>query len=294
VDTRDNRRSIVEPSAEAQLSRRACAALAGGAIVFSAAFSDAALAQEPDTQREGAVHEGSGTSALDSPDFDPGGETTLPVEVQPPPAGLDDSDESEDGYLLGEEPADDPDAPLALPPDPPAPQVDEETTAPPVTETPTTPPPTPPQPTPVEPPADPSVGRPERPRTLRDPGLDDIQHRSQPTGTGVYEKRPSLGRQATPAPRTGAPPGHVPVSGPTKSQVLVASQARKSPATDQARLHVVKPGESLWSIAQGLLGPDASPAQIAATVEQLWSLNAARIGTGDPDLLMVGTELRLP
>jgi hypothetical protein len=29
-------------------------------------------------------------------------------------------------------------------------------------------------------------------------------------------------------------------------------------------------------------------------VNRLWELNQERIGTGEPDLLMVGTELQLP
>ena len=55
----------------------------------------------------------------------------------------------------------------------------------------------------------------------------------------------------------------------------------------------VSPGESLWSIARTLLGSDASPAQIAREVNRLWELNKDRIGTGDPDLLKVGTRLTL-
>ena len=52
-------------------------------------------------------------------------------------------------------------------------------------------------------------------------------------------------------------------------------------------------GESLWSIASDVLGDDASVAQIAREVNRLWELNSDRIGTGDPDLLMVGTRLTL-
>jgi nucleoid-associated protein YgaU len=59
------------------------------------------------------------------------------------------------------------------------------------------------------------------------------------------------------------------------------------------RFLTVRPGDSLWSIAKRLLGPDASSAQIARKVAQLWKLNGERIGTGRPDLLMVGTKLRL-
>jgi nucleoid-associated protein YgaU len=58
-------------------------------------------------------------------------------------------------------------------------------------------------------------------------------------------------------------------------------------------VRIVRPGDSLWSIAGDLAGPDASPATIARLVNRLWELNADRIGTGDPDLVMVGTVLRL-
>jgi len=43
-----------------------------------------------------------------------------------------------------------------------------------------------------------------------------------------------------------------------------------------------------------MAGRDASPAEIARIVNRLWTLNADRIGTGDPDLVMAGTTLRLP
>ena len=42
-----------------------------------------------------------------------------------------------------------------------------------------------------------------------------------------------------------------------------------------------------------MLGDDASVAKIAREVNRLWELNSDRIGTGDPDLLMVGTKLVL-
>jgi nucleoid-associated protein YgaU len=57
--------------------------------------------------------------------------------------------------------------------------------------------------------------------------------------------------------------------------------------------YVVRSGDSLWSIATRLLGPRASAAEIADEVNRLWKLNRDRIGTGDPDLLPVSTELRL-
>jgi hypothetical protein len=41
-------------------------------------------------------------------------------------------------------------------------------------------------------------------------------------------------------------------------------------------------------------GDHASPAAIARSVNQLWELNQARIGTGNLNLIMPGIELVLP
>jgi hypothetical protein len=59
------------------------------------------------------------------------------------------------------------------------------------------------------------------------------------------------------------------------------------------RTYVVEPGQSLWVIAQGLVAKRASIGEIAFEVGHLWRLNAARIGTGNPDLIYAGQELRL-
>lgn len=67
-----------------------------------------------------------------------------------------------------------------------------------------------------------------------------------------------------------------------------------SPAASASGIHLVQRGESLWSIAKGLAGPEASNAEIASLVNRLWELNADSIGTGDPDLILVGQKLRLP
>jgi nucleoid-associated protein YgaU len=60
-----------------------------------------------------------------------------------------------------------------------------------------------------------------------------------------------------------------------------------------ASTHVVEPGQSLWVIAQSVVGEPAGVAQVAFEVRRLWQLNAARIGTGNPDLIFPGQELRL-
>jgi Tfp pilus assembly protein FimV len=98
----------------------------------------------------------------------------------------------------------------------------------------------------------------------------------------------------------------VPVEGSGSSATTAAGNAAQSPLSptpivDSApgniagreRFHVVSRGESLWSIASDLLGDKSSVARIAREVGRLWELNKQRIGTGDPDLLLVGTRLRL-
>jgi len=59
------------------------------------------------------------------------------------------------------------------------------------------------------------------------------------------------------------------------------------------RTHVVRRGESLWSIAREVLGGRPSTVQVAREVNRLWELNKDRIGTGDRNLLVIGTRLRL-
>jgi hypothetical protein len=56
---------------------------------------------------------------------------------------------------------------------------------------------------------------------------------------------------------------------------------------------VVAPGDSLWSIGQERLGPQATPPRIAREVERIYALNRNRIGP-DPNLIFPGQELLLP
>jgi hypothetical protein len=65
-------------------------------------------------------------------------------------------------------------------------------------------------------------------------------------------------------------------------------------STDSAadRRRVVTPGDSLWSIAQEQLGPNAAPEWVANEVERIHWDNRDRIGE-DPNLILVGQELTL-
>jgi Tfp pilus assembly protein FimV len=89
---------------------------------------------------------------------------------------------------------------------------------------------------------------------------------------------------------TAAPsPARAPA--PRTIRVVAGATSGQSKAGD--RVHVVRRGESLWSIASDLLGEDASTARVAREVSRLWELNENRIATGSPDLLFSGTRLRL-
>ncbi len=68
-----------------------------------------------------------------------------------------------------------------------------------------------------------------------------------------------------------------------------------SPPADasQPTAHTVVPGESLWTIAADLLGPDADDAAIARLWPRLHAQNASTIGA-DPDLIHPGQVLVLP
>jgi len=56
---------------------------------------------------------------------------------------------------------------------------------------------------------------------------------------------------------------------------------------------IVKPGDSLWSISEQRLGPQASPQRVYDHTYQMYALNRERIGS-DPDLIFVGQRLSLP
>lgn len=78
----------------------------------------------------------------------------------------------------------------------------------------------------------------------------------------------------------------------------LAPRRTQAPATPSAQAppdnrYVVRPGDSLWSIASARLGAGASSAAIAAEVHRLWKLNAAAIEGGDPNLIKPGQQLRL-
>ena len=59
------------------------------------------------------------------------------------------------------------------------------------------------------------------------------------------------------------------------------------------RVHVVRPGDTLWAIAAADLGGRADAARISAHWHRIHELNLAVIGS-DPDLIHPGQQLRMP
>jgi hypothetical protein len=297
-------------SSEPVVSRRAQAVLAGGVLAVSTAAPAAALAQEPDRQREGLSAPGPPGGELDDPGFDPGGETVLPYEAAPVPmtspgGGEDDTGE---GAPVELEPSEDPDVglvPLAeeeapvsgeVAPVPPADAVVAPDGTPVVPGTPpATPEPGLAAPTPPGQTDEPSSGEEPEDRA-RGQRKTKAKAKRDRTGAGEADSNVSPGHTSEVPAQTVAPP----VSPTVAVQEPIAAPQAGVPVADISdepigdnRSYVVAPGDSLWSIAKRLLAPNASPARIAREVNRLWSLNEDRIGTGDPDLLMVGTKLEL-
>jgi hypothetical protein len=105
-------------------------------------------------------------------------------------------------------------------------------------------------------------------------------------------KAGKVSSEPSPSPEPAAPSEEEP---PATQPPAISAERHGSHASLAGQdFHTVQSGECLWSIAAALLPAGASNGEVAAEVQRLWRLNASRIGTGDPSLLMVGTRLRLP
>ena len=88
------------------------------------------------------------------------------------------------------------------------------------------------------------------------------------------------------------------LASPARAQAQATSTTEDSQgANANARANtshmVVRPGDSLWSISEERLGPNATPRRVMDGAERIYALNRARIGA-DSDLLFVGQELLVP
>ena len=191
--------------------------------------------------------------------------------------------------------------PVADPGDEPAEADGQQAPAPPADTPPATP-----APTEASPPATsvpPAIPPAEAPVSAPTPQGDDVSE-SRPIRTKSRERPASRRANERSATHVVSIGSNEAPSSPAAPSTDVQAQAEAAPvamtissgrdrANPNDRFHVVVPGESLWSIARDLLGREASTARIAREVSRLWELNKTRIGTGDPDLLMAGTRLRL-
>ncbi|MBA3262112.1 MAG: LysM peptidoglycan-binding domain-containing protein, partial [Thermoleophilaceae bacterium] len=243
--------------ADSLVSRRAQAALAAGVLAFSAAAPPAvALAGEVDQEQEGSAAPGGDEPGLE-PEFDPGGDDTLDVDTAPLPGGPEAGGQEDDGQgaPVETEPTTDPDARLLLESEPAQPAPEQ----PPAPE---------PLPTPLAPPppAVPPAAPPPPAAVLDDPGAAEaarpkvrqLRLRLDQVRTAVPAKRstaaptaPAVQTEQTPATAAAAeaPPVTQPVSAP------------QAPVKGDS--YTVRSGDSLWSVARRLLGPEASAGQIA-------------------------------
>jgi hypothetical protein len=301
---------------DALVGRRAPALLAAGVLVLSTASPAAVIAAEPDTEQQGATNpcpaaeqspEGSpdydpdvgaldtrsdapGSDAADAPDA-PGADPAAPDADPVGDAGVPDDVAADVGAASQDSGVGSVAPDQGTQVEPPA-----QNAAP----APTSPPPAAPQPptvnpaAPEPPPAQPATPAPSGNEVhARAPRKHDVERANERHRTATPPASRSADSQTQPVPVVSAPTQGAPstsrvAQAPTRDSAATANRAKRGDRT-----HVVAPGESLWSIADDLLGDDASVARLAREVNRLWELNARRIGTGDPSLVHVGTTLLL-
>jgi hypothetical protein len=136
-------------------------------------------------------------------------------------------------------------------------------------------------------------------------GRTSVPEKSGHAATG-RTGAPATGPIGVPATgRTGVPPTGrtgVPAKGPV-GEVAVPDRPTSGAPTRYTHLqtgqlaraasHVVKPGDSLWSIAAAELGPDATDDTIAGRWPQWYAANRQLIGP-DPNLILPGQVLNPP
>jgi Putative peptidoglycan binding domain len=120
---------------------------------------------------------------------------------------------------------------------------------------------------------------------------------SGPATSGPGAAAPDPG-PATPDPAAGPtpepPPATTPARMPPPAAPAVPVQRPADGRRADAVTYTVRPGDALWPIARSQLAPDSSDREVARKVADLEALNAeGRIGSGDPDVIVAGEELRL-
>ncbi|MBN9621783.1 MAG: hypothetical protein J0H06_02345 [Actinobacteria bacterium] len=294
------RKPILASGARRTRTIRSTAALLGILLVFGSLAPPLALAKhESDTEGEGTSAPGALPGLEIGTGHEPTGEETALSEESVGP----EESEIEEEVPAPEVEEPEPEALESTPPPapesptPPEPEVvvPVEAAPAPVTE-PAPPPETPsygPEPSPPNYEPSPSVSSP--------PGEAVVQNETITGDTGQPQvpprKSPHLAAPASPtvvaepepAPEVPAAPG----PSPAPPAVIPAAPSDRAGSLAGRNSHLVAAGECLWTIAEAYLPAGASNSEIAAEVHRLWRLNAERIGTGDPDMLPIGVNLRL-
>ena len=258
------------------VSRRTQAKIAAGLLAFSGLGAPSAVAADPDTVTEGTAE------AVDEPD---------PVALDIGPDTVELADETEPAPDVAAAPIDAVDDEAALE------QGGETEAVEPAIETEAT------DEAPVPIAEAPPTGASEvvTPEPADAPPASNIaetasirsERAKRRTITPKRSAKTTTDRTATVIVPTETAPTSPAAAPPPRTIQVVAGATSGGPAKAGNRVHIVRRGESLWSIASDLLGTDASTARVAREVTRLWQLNEDRIATGSPDLLFAGTRLRL-
>jgi hypothetical protein len=235
--------------------RRLLATTLCAMLALGSVFPGFALAGEADSEGEGTVPP---VEVPAPPDFDPGGEE-IGLEETPASGG------EESGAVETE-----PEADIA------APSPEEVTSA--AAEAAPPPPVAVPEPASAAPePARQQASEPIANQSIVAPKQKPIErHPAEPAASSEAAPPAELAEQEAPPPQPVA--------------VTPADSGRNLAGKDS---YVVRPGDCLWHIAADLLPVNADTEMIEDEVVRLWRLNEDRIGTGDPNLIYAGTELRL-
>lgn len=248
--------------------------LAAGLSVVLALGSVApgvAFAAEADSEQEGSASPGALPGLEEAPELEPGGEEAVLEEPAGAPVG---GEAAEEGPPLESEPPQEPEPTPGSAAEAAQPPVEDASSIPGAEYGPAY------EPAPVSPSA------PVENEPLAAPENVPSSQPNPPAPEAVQ----SVPESEVPSP-AGPPEMPEPEAAPPAATPVQRNGATGSLAGHS--VHIVRPGECLWSIAEALLPAGASNSEIEAEVQRLWQLNAARIGTGDPSLLYVGTELRL-
>ncbi|MGN6588354.1 MAG: LysM peptidoglycan-binding domain-containing protein [Solirubrobacterales bacterium] len=249
--------------------RRLLAVVLCAALVLGAIFPGFAVAGEADSEGEGT-----GTTIevpVGPPDFEPGGEETE-LEEDAPAEGEEEGGAVE-AEVEVEAPAEsvtgtDPEAPVEA--------------TPPVTS------PEPPAYAPEPEPTQQEEAQPAEPAPVEGQAIVAPQQEKRVEGGSASESASS--DEAAAPPLAEPTQQEAPSPSPRPVASTPADTGRNLAGKDT---YVVQPGDCLWRIAADLLGPGADTQAIEDEVGRLWRLNEDRIGTGDPNLIYAGTELRL-